>query len=753
MTTLEEEPTILSVIVDGVYLDPFRVVLPLQLITGRSDPGVQPEAPSLSFSWLGPLTFNAGAIPVSLQVGAQVTLEYGQGGGGIWSDIWSDLWSPALPVGLPVIPRFSTFTGRITDLRAESDNVLLQTDVICVGQTAEVATVQVGYTARPAETETARVAALATQIPYPLTNVATTSPLIAQDPEVTGAMEALRALAEGVGAFVWEKGTGAIVYQGATNRLAGASSLELQEVEVLAPVAWEQNAANLWTVVEVVYGPPVVAPALRPYVRLTSAEGGARRTLRLETDLADEDTAQLFATLVLRHWGRPYWDAPQILVRMDLLTEADFGALVQMTVNDLLVIHGVTSEPNTPSGIGNWIIEGSSVTYDRDDSGALIHERQYAVSDRARWSNEDLSTTTTATVAPSSAALGSTFTVTATVHDSAGALAGSGTVEVWQGSTKLGAHGVTAGVAAIPVVPTVDGTLDLVVRYTGAALLAPSEGTVRVVVTPVTSVAVAFTASKTAPKAGVDTVTFTATLTPSGAPGSVRWEYNRDSAGWLTYDTSPVVSGKATGSWGPTSSAGNHYLWRATYVPEAGAAYPSATSSTVAIDPLFKTEKTLTYSSTGAASYQQDGDKRSDTSDAYQGYYSSTNGNQKGMAAFASMAGDWGGYTITKVEAQVTTPHWNSAGGGTLILGSHTSGSLPSTFDTSGDNSDRTRKAMDRDQTAWITITDWGEGFATGALRSLLFGPGPSTSTTYYGYVQGTGADRPKIRITGYVWA
>jgi hypothetical protein len=343
--------------------------------------------------------------------------------------------------------------------------------------------------------------------------------------------------------------------------------------------------------------------------------------------------------------------------------------------------------------------------------------------------------------------------VTATVKDANAALVASGTVEVWQGSIRLGTHAVTAGVAAIPVVPTIDGTLDLVVRYTGAALLGASETTVRVTVTPVTSVTVGFTASKTNPKAGVDTVTLTATLTPTGAPGSVRFEYNRDSAGWLTYDTSTVVSGKATSTWSPSASAGDHYLWRAVYVPEPGAAYPTATSGTVTIDPLFKVTSTLTYSATDGASYQGDLDKRSDTSDLYQGYYSSTNQNQRSLALFASMAGDWSGATITKVELFVETPHWTPAGGGTLVIGSHTATSLPSSYPTSGDNADRERKNMDRGQSAWIDITSWGGGYATGALRSVLFGPGPTTAGGFYGYVTGTGADRPKLRITGYRWA
>jgi hypothetical protein len=233
----------------------------------------------------------------------------------------------------------------------------------------------------------------------------------------------------------------------------------------------------------------------------------------------------------------------------------------------------------------------------------------------------------------------------------------------------------------------------------------------------------------------------------------VRFEYNRDGAGWATYDTSPVVSGKATASWGPLASAGNSYLWRGVYVPEAGAAYPSATSGTVTVAPLFKVEKVLTYSSTGAASYQGDLDKRSDTDDAYQGYYSGTNGNQRSIALFAAMAGDWSGYTITKVEAFVDTPHWTPAGGGTLVIGSHQATSLPSSFPTSGDNPDRTRVDMARGESRWVTITSWGDGFADGSIRSLMFGPGPSTSGTYYGYVTGTGSDRPKIRVTGYHWA
>jgi hypothetical protein len=88
-----ERPTI---VVGGRTLNPAKVVLPVEVLVGRENPTAQPDANSMSFSWLGPLPpeFVRG-------VGVNATL-FGYTDPG-WSDVWTDLWSaePTMPGLLP----------------------------------------------------------------------------------------------------------------------------------------------------------------------------------------------------------------------------------------------------------------------------------------------------------------------------------------------------------------------------------------------------------------------------------------------------------------------------------------------------------------------------------------------------------------------------------------------------------------------------------------------------------------------------
>ena len=747
-----EEPSQLFVTVDGVYLDPFRVVLPLTHIFGRSDPGLQPLAPSVSFGWLGPLTFNYGEDPVSLTIGSLVSMEYDQGQGGIWHDIWEDDWSEPLPAGTQEVPRTVIFTGRITDLKADTDGVLLQTNVTAVGLSAGAGSFPVGFRAFPQETEAARINRAIGVTPYQIVNDANVDwLLIPRDPLIRNLLEALQSVAQSTGAFVWEDGRGRIHYQGSLGRTGGNVTTPLLETEVVLPVSWGQTSGNLFNRILVTWGVPPTAPAVPSFVELVGPTYGplGYQDLFLDTELATEEDAQLYAELVLQHWGKAYWDTPQILIDMSLLGAAKWARIVQSSINDFLEIQGVTAQPaGPPGGAGLWLVEGWVMTYDRSDAGDLIHERQYGVSDPGRWGAIQQDTTTTATATPASGPLGTTFTVTATVLDIDGLAVPSGQVEIYDGVARLASGALSAGVAVIPAVPVSTGTRTLVASFVGTTLNAASEGTVRVEVLPVTSVSVAIATNKSTLKAGVDTATLTATISPSAAPGSVEWSYNNGS-GWTVWTghNSNVVAGKATTTWSPSTSSATSYQWRAKYLPSSPD-WVSATSSAITIDVQFKVSKTLTYGTTSSATYQQDGDKRSDTTDCYQGYYSGTNGNQRSYALMPSISGDWSGFTITKVEARVTTPHWNSAAGGTLVLGSSSTTTLPA--NDPGGTSNRTQKAMDRGETLWIDISSWGNVFATGSARALMFGPGPSTSSAYYGYAEGAGTDEPQIRITGY---
>jgi hypothetical protein len=243
----------------------------------------------------------------------------------------------------------------------------------------------------------------------------------------------------------------------------------------------------------------------------------------------------------------------------------------------------------------------------------------------------------------------------------------------------------------------------------------------------------------------------TAAVAPAG-PGVIQWEYSTNGGGsWATWTTTAVdAAGNAVKDWpsnGPTSA----WQWRARYVPAAGAAHLTSVSAPRAVDVLALTTKTLTHEASWGASWRGTGTKRTDTNDLYQGQFSSTNGNQRSACGFASRASAWSGWTITKVEVYVYAAHWGPDNGGTLILGSHNVASEPGAFPskTHRQNVAWSTKTGGK----WIDVTAWGKGFATDAIDGLTFGPGSSTATEYYGYLTGTGTNRPKVRITGQKWA
>jgi hypothetical protein len=645
-----EEPSILCVRVGGVYVDPLRVVLPLTHTYGRSDPGVQPEPPAVSFDWLGPLSFSYGTTSIELTTGMPVILEYDQASGGLWSDTWDDHWSDAWDVGTLVVPRRRVFTGRITDLSAQADAVSLQTSVTAIGTTAEVAifpfTPSLG-----AATEAARVTTIAAALPFTVVNDAGTLNLLARVAETAPALDLLHELAGMTGSFVWEDENGAVRYQGPLNRPSGVE-VPLAMTDILAPVGWAQRSGNVYNSITVTYGPDVTSPAERDSVIVESAPMIAkfgRRSLPLDTRLATEADASMLGAIVLGHWADPFWDAPQLLVDFAGIADALWAQLIDVNVNDVLLADGVTATPNTPAGTGAWLVEGWVMTVDRDDAGRLHHSRQYGVSDVARWGNIRLATTTTATANDLSVKVGETVLLTVNVKDENAAFVASGGVEVWDGTTLVSSATITsAGAFIMACVMPLAGTRTLNVRYSGGPTLEPS-------------------------------------------------------------------SGNVTG---------------------------------IVVTALVKTTRTLTYSATDAATYDPT-NKSGATPNAYQ---AGPPGSLalRSLVLFPSISAAWAGWTITKVEVEVTVLSVGSSPG-TIVLGSAGGSTLPASWPGSAVE-DRQRESITAGA-HWLTLDGWGETTFPTGTRVLVIGSGITSSLTYVVIVTGSGANVPRLRVTGYQYA
>jgi hypothetical protein len=160
---------------------------------------------------------------------------------------------------------------------------------------------------------------------------------------------------------------------------------------------------------------------------------------------------------------------------------------------------------------------------------------------------------------------------------------------------------------------------------------------------------------------------------------------------------------------------------------------------------------TKTYAANGSASFQSDGSNRGVAS-CYQGYYSSTNGNQYSMITFpyATIQADLAGATVTKTELYLNNNHFYSNSGGTAIIGYHNQSSVSGSHSSSQITDNVDTESFTYGQAKWFTVTNTiGNAFKNNTAKGIALGPGPSSSQSYYGYFAGNGeSGEPQLRIT-----
>jgi hypothetical protein len=219
-----------------------------------------------------------------------------------------------------------------------------------------------------------------------------------------------------------------------------------------------------------------------------------------------------------------------------------------------------------------------------------------------------------------------------------------------------------------------------------------------------------------------------------------------DGAQWVHREPSYY---DGTFGWQPESSlVGNYSI--ATYATWSVAA-PTAPAPPP--PPPVKTyTATKSFAATWGASYRSNGSKRTDKTDLYQGYVESFNGNQKSLCGF-SVSGIPSNAVCTSATVKLYANHWYNNSGGIAVIGTHNKASEPGSWSGSGTNDHRVRYTWNT-KTGSRTInlgTTIGNEFIDGVTKGLMFGPGPSTSVTYYGYFEADGSLRPVITLS-YQW-
>ena len=167
------------------------------------------------------------------------------------------------------------------------------------------------------------------------------------------------------------------------------------------------------------------------------------------------------------------------------------------------------------------------------------------------------------------------------------------------------------------------------------------------------------------------------------------------------------------------------------------------------------TKHTSTYFATYNRSYISTGATRyDDPPTCYQGAYPGYGGNQRSLVGFnfATIQSDLAGATNISGTFSFTPEHsyWNA--GLTAIIGSHNYGSKPSTWNTNNVfEAQITKASCAANHRYTVNLSSWHTwAFQTGNITGMAFGPAPSTDLTYYGFMYGTGGNRPSLTFTYY---
>jgi hypothetical protein len=180
-------------------------------------------------------------------------------------------------------------------------------------------------------------------------------------------------------------------------------------------------------------------------------------------------------------------------------------------------------------------------------------------------------------------------------------------------------------------------------------------------------------------------------------------------------------------------------------MPDTGIAASGTTGQSSATQTY-----TQIWTCNNSEAYTSGGSGETWTTDLVQGYYTSSNGNQKSCLLFTgngtrseTISTAMTGATMVKAEVYLYFKHWYYNNGGTAVIRTHDYGSLSA---TTPDQTPITSSGWPKPGGRWVDITSlWNT-----SKRGVFLGPGVSTSLTYYGRAasHSDSSGKPQLRLT-----
>ena len=372
---------------DRTTLPPWRVVLPLTVTHGRSEPGQQPDAPTCTFDILGPDQLLAAGHWVQVIAAGLTTpstpVEW------VSSHAWtsaSATWTGELFVRRP------RFTGRVQNLEAvEWAGAVDRWRVVATGNMGELGTAPVDPSIPDSGSvaDTARAMELMTNQMALISRVAvgTSRHTVLRAPVTGSCLEAVHALCEDTGAVLLQDVDGFMVYQAPDWETRPAQARLLPQ-DVISGVAWRAETNRIINSVWIKYGPE----AGRLDYQVLDQPSAFRCSVRhvtLDTQLADEVSAITTANLIMARRKEPLWMLGQVEVDTRLLSQGDVTMVQALRAGDAIILP-LLPEPSAAGEYSEWTVQGWAQVWEVADSSRItlsVLDRGAGAAGINRWSD------------------------------------------------------------------------------------------------------------------------------------------------------------------------------------------------------------------------------------------------------------------------------------------------------------------------------------------------------------------------------
>lgn len=357
--------------VNGSPINAAQVAMPIVITHGRAQLNTQPDAPTLAFTWLGE------TCPFVMGDTVQVNLDLPTAGTHrTWGDANASWTSLGIAWAGAEISRVPRFTGNIATVQAlESGGKVYQWNIGAVGVQASLGSIMLDIS-RPAESDHARVLAIAAAAGVPLTVVGPTETQLLADNIYKDALGALQEVCAWTAGLIFQ-GRDGVMYYGTPDHRTGPAQGIIPDSATLDGVQWDQGVTGLVNHLVVTFGDPQTQNTYRDDDSI--AQWGFRHEEQT-TKLANESEANIFGQTIIIRRSQPFWSMPGVVVNSMDCTDSEYWQLNTLSMGTGVLIP-VPAEPGPIGTQTTWTVEGWQEVWDDPYNQRF----QFALSDRARW--------------------------------------------------------------------------------------------------------------------------------------------------------------------------------------------------------------------------------------------------------------------------------------------------------------------------------------------------------------------------------